>query len=80
MRSEFETVNEMQTYTVCAKRNYGQWGIVGEFQAISPLNAEDQAKEFAKKMNIINDFVVFQAFIEDSQELKDFINKNNFVD
>jgi hypothetical protein len=55
-----------------------KWGIEGDFYANDEDDAMKQAKEQAKKYGIKRQ--MFNIFLSDSDELKDFIETHDFVD
>ena len=55
-----------------------KWGIEGDFYANDEDDAMKQAKEQVKKYGVKRQ--MFNIFLSDSDELKDFIETHDFVD
>ena len=77
LRDSLEIIKNQ--YTVVSL-DYKQikWGIEGHFYANDEDDAMKQAKEQAKKYGVERQ--MFNIFLSDSDELKDFIETHDFID
>jgi len=72
-------MTEQNLYTaVSLDYEHRKWGIEGHFYANDEDDAMKQAKEQAKKYGVERQ--MFNIFLSDSDELKDFIETHDFID
>jgi hypothetical protein len=77
--SELDISEVKNKYTVVSlDYKHGKWGIEGDFYADDEDDAMKQAKEQAKKYGIKRQ--MFNIFLSNSDELKDFIETHDIVE